>query len=95
VSTTEPWPTEEAATAAVDAVARKVYEQQFPPGSQFPTFDELPANDKVTVRNSVLPLVWTALEALPDPRYAAWEQGLQAGISTTSAQFSNPYSSGL
>lgn len=85
--TAEAWPTEDAATKAVDAAARAAYEagvkarrEVFPPSATFPEFDELSANEKVTVKNGVLPWVWAALEALPDPRHGAWVEGLYCSL---------------
>lgn len=97
----EPWPTEDAATKAVDAAARAYYDEQikarrevFPPSAVFPTFDELEPEVRLGLREGVLPLVWAAVAALPDPRYATWTEGVIAGgngLDTTD----NPYPSGL
>lgn len=98
----EPWPTEDAATKAVDAAARRAWEVDvakrrtvFPPGMKFPDFDDLEPTQKLEIRNAVLPLVWAALTALPDPRYAAFEQGAEAGQAWGANYAENPYPSGL
>lgn len=95
----EPWPTEDAATKAVDAAARDAYERyrRTLAPREAPEFDELEANVRLHFREVVLPTVWAALTALPDPRYAAFEQGAAsveyAGGGVTYGD--NPYSSGL
>lgn len=40
-------------------------------------------------RAMVLPIVLAALDAVPDPRYAAWEEGYAASFVDASA--TNPY----
>ena len=104
----ESWPTEEAATKAVNAAAREVYERlrQARMGDA-PTWDVLDAPTKLPFREAVLPTVWAALTALPDPRYAAWEEGYAGGISDAAFEcegygtpptpypHENPYPSGL
>lgn len=96
----EAWPTEVAATAAVEAAARKTYEdgiaaraQVYPDGVELTSWDDLHAVGKLEVRNAVLPIVWAALAALPDPRYAVFEEGYAAG--RTHSTEGNPYPSGL
>lgn len=102
----EPWPTEEAATKAVEAAARKVYEtdlensrQVFPPGVVFATWEQLSPNKRLEIRQQVLPVVWAALEALSDPRHAAWANGYHAGVMdefrSEADSSDNPYPSGL
>jgi hypothetical protein len=41
----------------------------------------------------VLPMVWAAISALPDPRHAAFERGYAAGRVHSTA--GNPYPSGV
>ena len=110
----EAWPTEDAATKAVDAAARVQWENirqayAMDPHPQFlPEFDLLPAAKRLEVRQTVLPTIWEALKALPDPRYAAWAEGYAAGSSDTAFEsegsgnppglvypHENPYPSGL
>lgn len=76
------WPTEAAATQAVEAAAKAAYDadvkqrrEVFPPGVEFTEWDDLEPTAKLAVREAVLPLVWAALSALPDPRRAAWFAG--------------------
>jgi hypothetical protein len=80
--TAESWPTEDAATGAVDAAARDAW-TRFAATKSWdgnpPGFDDLDATVQLQFREVVLPAVWAALTALPDPRYAAWEQGRTAG----------------
>lgn len=97
----EAWPTEAAATAAVEAAARKVYEisvanhrEVAPPDTQFAEYDDLDPMLKLAYREAALPTVWAALQALPDPRHAAWEQGYIAADNGRSEDAS-PYPSGL
>lgn len=99
----EAWPTEAAATAAVDAAARKHWET-FKAGLEkqraderlvLPPFDELHPVQQLAQREAVLPLVWEALKALPDPRHAAWAEGFTSGASTMAPFLENPYPSGL
>lgn len=73
----EQWPTEAAATAAVEALAEKLFSGQRP-GQSWADADPLV---KHHIRESVLPLVWDVINVLPDPRHAAWEEGWSAGES--------------
>lgn len=57
-------PTEHEGTVAVDAAARAVWAARYP--APEPGFDDLPPLMQNAVREEVLPLVWAALEALPD-----------------------------
>jgi hypothetical protein len=60
-------PTEHEGTVAVDAAARAVYDAQrrsMPSGAA--SFDDLDVLQRNHFRESVLPFVWAALEALPD-----------------------------
>lgn len=76
----EAWPTEDLATKAVDAAARDAFERfKEADGGITLDWDDLDAVTKLRFRESVLPIVWAALTSLPDPRYAAWEEGKIAG----------------
>ena len=94
----ENWPTEAAATAAVEAAAKKVYEdgrlaseRTHGPGLIRP-WDELPAIGKQQIKQQVLPIVWAALQSLPDPRYYAWQEGYSKGASAVhNDETENPY----
>lgn len=55
-------PTEHEMTVAVHAAARTLYATL----SDAPPFDDLPANERLSLRESVLTLVVAALEAVPD-----------------------------
>lgn len=106
----EQWPTEEAATVAVDAAARHSYEagrakalesleRAAQTGASIPEWDALHPVAKQAVKNEVLPVVWAALQALPDPRYAVYEEGYADGYGVHPGDQShpngNPYPSGL
>lgn len=84
------WPTEDMATKALEAAARKLYNDQASEDPGSPSYDELSPVSKNEIKVALLPAVWAALEALPDPRFTAWEQGYQAVDSNE-----NPYPSGL
>lgn len=95
------WVNEAAMTAALDAAARKAWElsceeraKSYPPGTRFPDYDELLPMAKHRFAEQVMPIVWAALSALPDPRYAVWEEGYVAGVASPEAD-TNPYPSGL
>lgn len=73
------------ATVAVEAAARKAYETNvenrrrvFPPGVKFRGWDELDPITKNGWREDVLPLIWAALEALPDRSRGLWLEGYYA-----------------
>lgn len=80
---TEAWPTEAAATKAVEAVARKAFEdsraevarQTGIDSDLYPSWDDAGPVIQHQWRDRVLPLVWATIEALPDPRHAAWAEG--------------------
>lgn len=94
----EAWPTEEAATVAVDVAARKVFEAQRPdiPGVPQVEWEHLSPTVKLGIRESVLPIIWAALAALPDPRYAAWIEGFEEGSDDTfGSTGACPYPSGV
>lgn len=77
------WPTEDAATKAVDAAARKAHEESRRevaeatriPIERYSTWDEAGPIVQNQWRQRVLPIVWAALTALTDPRYPAWNEG--------------------
>lgn len=77
----EAWPTEAAATAGVEAAARRVYFRQHGDNPQAPAWEDLSATTKLEYRDAVLGIVWAALEALPDPRREAWIHGYVGGYS--------------
>lgn len=100
------WPRESDATVAVEAAAKAAWEASTPASLiGIPLkWDELSPLDKSTIRNTVLPLVWAALSALPDPRYGAWNEGYHAGYEDGGFDEGgygayeyavNPYPSGL
>lgn len=59
--------TEHQATVAVDAAARRNYDLQADGLDGAPPFDDLHRTVQLELRELVLPIVWAALEALPDP----------------------------
>lgn len=100
----EPWPTEDLATKAVDAAAKDLFERSNPQART--SWADLDPGVKLEIRSAVLPIVWAALTNLPDPRYAAWEEGKKAGADDAMYRergtspypaypHSNPYPSGL
>lgn len=101
--TAEKWPTEAAATAAVDVAARKAHEIELtrvrgliPPTQHhlLPEWEQLGSMDQLALRERVLPLVWAALEALPDPRFGAWQAGKNAAMNSHPSHWNhleNPY----
>ena len=106
LSAAEAWPTEDLATKAVDAAAKDLFERSNP--KALTPWAELDAGIKLEIRQAVLPIVWAALTDLPDPRYAAFEEGRAAGSSDTAFEaegygnppglvypHENPYPSGL
>lgn len=96
------WPRESDATVAVEAAAKAAWEASTPASLiGIPLkWDELSPLDKSAIRNTVLPLVWAALSALPDPRHGAWEEGFASAAYDFEAgeierDVPNPYPSGL
>lgn len=94
------WPREGDATRAVDAAARAAFKVRYDetvkalgPDKYVRDWDDLTASERLAWRQSVLAPVWAALEALPDPRHWAWEEGLRASFVDVNA--TNPYPSGL
>lgn len=77
-------PTEHEATVAVDAAARAAYaayQNSLPEGVTSPAFDDLDPMQRNRFREVVLPLVWPALEALPDRSAVAWDEGWRAAYA--------------
>lgn len=89
MSAAEAWPTEAAATAAVDAVARKAFDDARQataeatriPIEKYADWEHCGPVVQLQWRERVLPLVWATIAALPDPRHAAWAEGNAAGRS--------------
>lgn len=83
----ETWPTEDAATKAVDAVARKAFDEARQataeatriPIEKYADWDNAGPVVQLQWRERVLPLVWATIEALPDPRHGAWVEGYTDG----------------
>lgn len=67
------WPREGDATVALEAAARKVYESSRQPSD--PAWRDLLPGSQNAIKSSLLPIVWAALDALPDPRRGAWLEG--------------------
>lgn len=94
-------PTEHEATVAVEAAARVAWDRQRAEAERagVPTlgdWEDIGALNQNYYREVVLPLVWAALEALPDRRAAAWDEGVEAGFDARAEQDSsifgrNPY----
>lgn len=91
------WPRESDATVAVDAAARKLYDDMVAEhhklsneGPFFPHWDLLEPTTKLGYRQQVLTVVWAALSALPDPRHTAWLEGLYCGLRQ-GYEDDNPY----
>jgi hypothetical protein len=89
-------PTEHEGTVAVDAAARKLWELQEQAvyestGGKVrgPSYDQLKQLKKNEVRQSVLPIVWAALEALPDRRADGWDEGYRSGFSNAMRRMSD------
>jgi len=87
-------PTEHEGTVALDAAARLYLETQVP-GEKW---DNLDAVQRQAVKQMLLPMVWAALEALPDRRHSAWAEGFKAGgpmhdvdLNDPDAHTRNPY----
>lgn len=105
--TAEQWPTSGSATAALKAAAVKAYEASVRGQArdaalitnvpyeepEIPPYDGLPERVRRSLEEELLPIVWAALAALPDPRYAAWEAGYIAADNGRDESI-NPYPSG-
>jgi len=83
------WPLESDATVAVAAAARKLFDisraeiqatLRPDASSSLSTWEEIGPVGQLQFREAVLPTVWAALEALPDPRRAAWAEGYHVGV---------------
>ena len=85
----EAWPTEAAATKAVDAAARRAFEDSRRetaeatgiPLERYADWDDIGKVVQRQWRERVLSTVWAALSSLPDPRHTAWTLGYVAGQS--------------
>lgn len=69
---------EETLTKACRAGAQAIYEQNVvrqgdPMGA--PPFDELPTEVQNALIDAAIPIVWAAINALPDGRWEIWQQG--------------------
>lgn len=115
MSADKSWPTEDLATKAVDTAARAAFEFQRVesakstgiPAERYSDWDGIGRVVQLQWRQQVLPIVWAALTDLPDPRYAAFEEGRAAGSSDTAFEsegygtppssypHENPYPSGI
>lgn len=89
-------PTEHEATIALDAATRVHWRRQqalsAAAGHQYPDFDDLERGDQNAVLSELLPMVWAALEAIPDRRHHAWAVGHAAGVAdATSVPFGETY----
>lgn len=78
-------PTEHEGTVAVDAAARVAWDRQRKAAESAGVttagdWENLNAMDQNYYREVVLPMVWAALEALPDRRADAWDEGYQDGL---------------
>lgn len=78
-------------TDAVEAAAARAYENGARIG--WPTWTDLPAIQKLSFREAVMPIVMAALKSLPDPRHGAWIEGLYCGLRQ-GYEDDNPYSKG-
>lgn len=80
-------------TVIVDAAAKGRYAEAIQRAARefdarLPEWDELPPLEKNRWREAVMMTVWDAVAAMPDPRYAAWLEGLNAYPLTAD---DNPY----
>jgi len=66
------------ATLAVEAAARKMFEDA-KPSTFLARWEDLHPTAQLEFRQAVLPVVWAALGALPDQRHAAWAEGFMMG----------------
>lgn len=83
-------------TAMVDAAAKGHYVRALNPevaqrmSVTVPEWDELPPLEKNRWREAVMMVVWDAVAAMPDPRYAAWSEGYIAADNGLN-ESTNPY----
>jgi hypothetical protein len=76
-------PTEHEATVAVEAAARAAFRVQLAETAEqtqisierYSDWDDIGPVAQLGWRQQVLPLVWAALEAIPDRRHEAWLLG--------------------
>lgn len=79
---------EETLTKACRAGAVAIYEQnvvrsRYPVTGdlmEVPPFDELPREVQNALVDAAIPIVWAALNAVPDGRWTVWQQGYDAGF---------------
>lgn len=77
-------------TLAVDAAARVVHEKaRAEAGGETPPWEGLSKPEQLPYRWHVLSVVTAAIEAIPDPRFAAWEEGFAAAWRVDDNE--NPY----
>lgn len=85
-------------TAAVTAAAKTAHylgneslRETLPPSAlaRLPGWEDIGPLVQNQWREMVLPMVIAAIDAVPDPRYAAWEEGYAA--SFVDANATNPY----
>jgi hypothetical protein len=78
----EPLYAERVITAACTAGARALYEQNVVAAGADPTdapsYDDLPREVQHALVNAAIPIVWAGINALPDGRWAIWQQGYDA-----------------
>jgi len=93
------WPLESDATVAVAAAARKLFDigraeiqatLRPDASSSLSTWEEIGPVGQLQFREAVLPTVWAALEALPDPRRSAWTEGHVAGREDERLDYEEP-----
>lgn len=92
--------TEHNATIGVEAAARLVYETNREATAESlrrsgvlptaPPWDDLSPLAQREFREAVLPIVWEALKAIPDPRREVWLEGYIVADNGGSEE-SNPY----
>lgn len=91
----EAWPTEAAATAALDAAAKAEWERAHARAEvPAPPWEDAPIAMKNQIRNALLVIVWDALKGLPDPRRGPWSEGFSHGQihpESAEAYLDNPY----
>lgn len=83
--------TERVLTAACTAAGRAVYEQNVKASEEegAPPWDDLPLEIQRAFIDAAIPIAWAALNALPDGRWAIWEQGYGSDLDNSPRE--NPY----
>lgn len=83
---------EEIVTPAIEAMAKQVWEdsQQSLPEIARSSWEHGNPVTKQQLKQELLPLLMAGLEAIPDPRAAAWTEGLYAGLRK-GYEDDNPY----